>query len=167
MKMLSMKKKSQVIAKFSNQVLTVFFKTSEPPLLWHFNLEKNNSFSLSLHRQEGEWEFGVTSAGGTFQPVAHFDDYDTAEGALAAITYALMADKRGEVASASHVRAGVAALFVFALLLGGALLVGRNLPAPVKMTSVQTPVVQSTVAPPNQDGVPVSADDVLEKGQGQ
>lgn len=164
--MLSRNKKNHVLAQLSDRVLTVFFKVSEPPLLWRWDLEKNHSFSLSLHRQEGEWELGVTVAGGEFQPVAHFDDYEAAEKALLSIEAALMEKTKGAASCSclsSSFKVGLVSLIVFVALAGAVFWSGH------KKTSVKTTVTTEQIAPVAnesqdkgaQEGVPLSADEVL------
>ena len=153
-------------AKCDGLVLTVAFPTANPPLIWRFDLERNHSFTLALHREEkGDWALGVTSPKGDFCPVASFVLREEAEDALAKVGKALAQKKPLACANGSSslvARAltvvGIAAAFIILIVLLFALLVGHR-PRPVSSAApAASTVMQGAVM---QDGVPLSADDVL------
>ncbi|MDD2324789.1 MAG: hypothetical protein PHW63_02080 [Alphaproteobacteria bacterium] len=70
--------------------LVVSFQTSEPPMLWHLDLEKTPNVTLSLREKDGEWEFGYKPAEKDFVPVYCFDDHDEAQESYAKIEKTLL-----------------------------------------------------------------------------
>ncbi len=82
--------KSPFKAKVLGHTLIAAFRTSHPPLIWQFDLEKNHSFTVALQGEEGDLELGVTSPRGEFYPIAHFTDREDAEEAFARVQKALM-----------------------------------------------------------------------------
>ncbi|MGB9152046.1 MAG: hypothetical protein WCD70_03050 [Alphaproteobacteria bacterium] len=155
-----MNKKTEV--KCSGMMLTAGFHAANPPLIWRFDLERNHSFTLALQGEEGDWELGVTSPKGEFYPVVHFLAREDAEEAFIKIEKVL-SRKRGPMSYIIKALLAVAALACL-VVLGMSLFVyyvanKSLLPMMPRLTSAHPPLMQ--LQPP-QDGVPQSADDILQ-----
>jgi len=147
-----MNKKTE--AKCNGAMLTVGFHAANPPLIWRFDLERNHSFTLALQGDEGDWELGVTTPKGDFYPVVHFVAREDAEEALLKIEK-ILSRRKGTwplIGKALLMLAGAALLVVLVVTLFG-LFIGH------KSTTISglMPVPSVTM----EDGVPMSADDVL------
>src|ERR1700733_1220974 len=86
--------KKAVQAKLVGNTLVAVFRTSNPNLIWKFDLERNHSFTLALQGEEGDLELGVTSSKGEFYPIARFASQEDAEEAFTAVQKILMKGKR-------------------------------------------------------------------------
>lgn len=169
--MLFHRSKSKTTARRQGEVLVVFFESSEPSLVWRFDLEKNHSFALVLDHSENGWDLVVRTARNDSTPVAHFTLYDEAEAALLAVEKALMTCPRQPLFSGWT----LGTVLKLVLLLGVIYLVAgfffgnSNVTLPTAATSAltsssatHTPVAPSaTSAPDIKTGVPQSADSVL------
>ena len=149
-----MSKRTEVTC--NGQMLTVHFSTATPSLIWRFDLERNHSFTLSLQGEEGDWELGVTSPQGDFYPVAHFAAREDAEEAMIKVGKSLSRTSKGAGSGSRMLRA----LLIFCVLVGCVVLVVIGVgfwaghPSP-QLSSALSP------SPMVQEGVPMSADDVL------
>ncbi len=156
---LTMKKdeiKTRLVRREPNYCLVVDFENSVPPLVWHLDLEKTGTFTLSLRGSGDDWTLGIVESKGEFEVVARFDGREDAEDAFEAVQKALM----GRPAN----RGGHPWRFFLILLIALAtLFMASSLYS--KREGVQTPL--SGEAPPiagpsvPRPGVPMSADDVL------
>ncbi len=148
-----MKKKTE--ARLKGSMLTVGFYSAKSPLIWRFDLDRNHSFTLSLQGDEGDWELGVTTPKGDFISVAHFDEREDAEDALMKVEKTL-ASKWGGTAFVLKVVALVALVAVGIVLAVG--LFGFF----VSQQSLSSSVGKAGPSTTVREGVPLSADDVLQ-----
>ncbi len=148
-------KKPQTRTRTIGSQLVVAFRATTVPLVWQFDLEKNHSFALVIQGRESAWDFGVIDLKGDFHPVARFNDYADAEDALNAMERSLM---KRRVHSRWRYLGWVLAIIilVFALMTGMSS-INSTVERSTNLTSAT-----STAAPDKmQNGVPVTADDVL------
>src|ERR1700733_6265128 len=89
--------KKAVQAKLVGNTLVAVFRTSNPNLIWKFDLERNHSFTLALQGEEGDLELGVTSSKGEFYPIARFASQEDAEEAFTAVQKILMRRRHGKL----------------------------------------------------------------------
>ena len=148
-----MKKKTE--ARLKGSMLTVGFYSAKSPLIWRFDLDRNHSFTLSLQGEEGDWELGVTTPKGDFSSIAHFDEREDAEDALVKVEKSL-ASKWGGTALVLKVVALVALVAVGIVLAVG--LYGFI----VSQQPSSSAVGKAGAPAQMRDGVPLSADDVLQ-----
>ncbi|MGE3622367.1 MAG: hypothetical protein AB7H77_00650 [Bdellovibrionales bacterium] len=137
-----------VEARVVGTTLVAAFHKSNPSIVWKFDLERNHSFTISLHAKDSDFELGVASPKGEFYSIARFPTYEDAEEALRAVQKALMTKKMDGKwlrRALFAVCAVAAVLFMIAFI--GYLLAGKMPSAPEK------PVVRN--------GVPLPADQVL------
>ena len=153
-------------AKCDGTTLTAAFPTANPPLIWRFDLERNHSFTFSQRGGDGKWELGVTSPNGDFYAVAHFTSRAEADDALVTVGHAL-AHKRSDFTAKIMTSKGIpSTLIVRSLQVVGVAAVVIIL-AVFLVSSLlrhKTHAVASAVSAPTvvqEDGVPLSADDVL------
>ena len=142
-------------AKLKGSLLTVGFYSAKSPLIWRFDLERNHSFTFSLQGDEGDWELGVTSLKGDFSSVAHFDEREDAEDALAVVEKTL-SSKWGGTALVLKAVAWVAVIAIVVFFSAG-LFSFWVAPHPAS-----TLIGKTTAPAAVQKGVPLSADDVLQ-----
>jgi hypothetical protein len=161
--------------------LVATFAKANPPLIWRFDLDRNHSFTLALQGDDQEWELGVTSPKGEFNPIARFPSREDAEEALASVGAILSKGSFSWVASLFKT-IGIGALVGVIILLGLSLVarmaqthVAPPAPAPVVQGSVAPPPLSPppaapapilnpaspTSAPAPTGGIPMPADDVL------
>lgn len=142
--------------------LIATFNKANPPLVWRFDLDRNHSFTFALQGQDHEWELGVTSVKGEFHPVARFPVREDAEEAFASISRILARNSGG--AGGVLKTLGIL-LLLFVTAAGVTTLVTRWLHRPVEpdVSELQVPGADSAAdtVPTSQNGVPLSADDVL------
>ena len=150
-----MSKKTE--ARCSGTMLTVGFHTATPPLVWRFDLERNHSFTLSLQGDEGDWELCITSPKGDFYPVVHFAAREDAEEALEKVEKAL-ARKKGSCSLLTKALGFLGVLAVLVVI--GVILYGISANNALKQMS--SSLTGSTSSPTVEQGVPLSADDVLQ-----
>lgn len=145
-------------AKLQGSMLTVGFHAAKAPLIWRFDLKANPSFTMSMQGDEGDWELGVTLPKGDFFPVAHFTEREASEEALYKVEKAL--SNKGRAVNA--VLKAVALVGILAVAI--ALVVAINLVVPPRphQASVGTETVPVQAPAAAKDGVPQSADDVLQ-----
>jgi len=180
--------KEPVEAKLVGSTLVAAFHQSTPSLIWKFDLERNHSFTLALQGEEGDLELGVTSSKGEFYPVARFASREDADQAFTAVQKALMTRQYNWP---KIIGSGVAALFglFFFILIAESIashLTSHNMQTAVapsisvpmggSTASVIQPIqpaspgimptpIQQQPAATIQNGVPMSADDVLRPPQ--
>jgi hypothetical protein len=153
----AMKKKT--LAKIKGSTLTVGFHSAKSPLIWRFDLDRNHSFTFSLQGDEGDWELGVTSVKGDFSPVAHFDEREDAEEALDIVEKTLSRKGSGTtlvLKALGYVGLLAASTALVVFIIATALTHRAHDPHAALTANPSHPVVQE------QDGVPMSADDVLQ-----
>lgn len=169
-----MKKKTKAVCE--NNALVVSFNNAEPPLIWRLDLERNHSFTLSLQGEAADWDLGITTAKGEFYPIARFAEREDAEDSLARVNTVLSRNR----AYGSVVFKSIIAVLIFAtiILVGipvGAFYLMRDatgvLSSSMGMGAMSSAVGGAagfagggSLAPSVtiQEGVPMSADDVLE-----
>ena len=165
--------KAKVVRWHTVPCLVVSFQESEPPMLWHLDLEKTPNVTLSLREKEGEWDFGYKPADGDFVSVYCFDDRDDAQQAYASIEKVLL---RG-MPSFSFERFIKNILLLLFLVLVGVGVVSFLMPstsndanqeerakAAAVVSQQQVPAVPDPLGGGEmRNGVPVNADDVLPK----
>jgi hypothetical protein len=157
-----MNKKTQV--KCSGMTLTAGFHAANPPLIWRFDLERNHSFTLALQGEEGDWELGVTSAKGDFYPVVHFLAREDAEDAFAKIEKAL-SRKRGTASyllKAFLIVVGLAVAVVFGVIFFASYLMHEATHPMASILKKPTSMYAPPAVVQPQEGVPQSADEVLQ-----
>jgi cbb3-type cytochrome oxidase subunit 3 len=146
--------------------LVATLSKANPPLIWRFDLERNHSFTLALQGQDNEWELGVTSPRGEFNPVARFPLREDAEEALAAIGRELAKGRLRWVGCLLKAIGVLALLFFIAVLVWSIVLrTSQN-----RLTQLDTPPEQAQagsepVSPPPpevKNGIPLPADQVLQ-----
>jgi hypothetical protein len=111
---------------------------------------------LALQGEEGDWELGITTPKGDFYPVVHFVAREDAEEAFAKVEKVL-AKKRG--AGPLIVKAVVGVIVAALLVTGCVVIFGLYVEHRVVSSSAIGPT--SAAPPVVQEGVPLSADDVL------
>lgn len=157
--------KAKILRRGRTSCLVVEFLASTPPLVWQLNLENPVSLNLSLQEKEGEWTLGYVEAGGSFTPIAHFDDRGDAEESYEAISRALL---RSEMTTAHRFGRGLLFVFVVIALFffwargtGGQREDGDvTSSAPQKPTAALEQKARGAKSKV-QMGVPVDADDIL------
>lgn len=154
-----MNKKTE--AKCTGMTLTVGFHGANPPLIWRFDLERNHSFTLALQGEDGDWELGVTSPKGDFYPVVHFITREDAEEAFVKVEKALSLRKATSsvVVRALQILAVLVVVIVLGIMAFGFYV---SHPAGLRSSTISStsPAAQMPVQAP-QEGIPLSADDVL------
>lgn len=140
-----------VQAKLVGSTLVAAFHTSNPNLIWKYDLERNHSFTLTLQGEDGDFELGVTSPKGEFYAVARFATREDAEEALAAVQKVLM--KRNSTSTGwwkvlTATVLSLALLFIIFVLW-------------VNLRSVDT-ALNSTGKVKIREGVPLPADQILQ-----
>ncbi len=152
-------------AKCDGTTLTAAFPTASPPLIWRFDLERNHSFTFSQRGGDGKWELGVTSPNGDFCSVAYFTSRAEADDALVKVGHAL-AHKRPDFAVGLASGGMPSALIIRSLTVVGVaaaviiLLVFLVSPFLHKTHAVSSATASAPTVV-QEDGVPLSADDVL------
>ena len=149
---------ARLVHRNQSPCLVATFRASAPPLLWQFDLEKNQSFTLGLQGVEGAWDFGVTLPRGEFQPVARFVSREDAEQAREIVRRALM---KRPIEIKAWLKAVVSLAALAVVLFIALLLTGQGRSVPRMATSVSTQVEESSGTGEPKYGVPQSADDVL------
>ena len=156
--------------------LVVSFQTSEPPMLWHLDLEKTPNVTLCLQEKDGEWDFGYKPADNAFVSVYCFDDREEAQEAYAQIEQTLL---RGASSFSFErlIKNILLLVFLFVVGLGLASFLipsGRETDKAQEERAKAAAVVSEQAVPSVPDataadhdemrnGVPVNADDVLPK----
>lgn len=90
---LTMKKNdvnTRLVRRDPNYCLVVEFENSVPPMVWHLDLEKTPSFTLSLRGSGDDWALGIVEHKGEFTSIARFDSRDEASDAYAAVQKTIM-----------------------------------------------------------------------------
>jgi hypothetical protein len=154
----------QTKALCQGSMLTAQFNAANPPLIWRFDLERNHSFTLALQGESGDWDLGVTSPKGDFYSVVHFAAREDAEEALDAVGKALACrQRRCGVIGKTLLSVVLAALVITVSVVG----YGFYVKARPQSTAVSSApgVVAPAPATAIQEGVPLSADDVLKPPQ--
>jgi len=151
----------------SSVCLVVSLQTSQPPVTWQFDLEKNTNFTVVLKNENQGWNLGVTSPEGVFTPVAHFITQYEAEEAYKAVQKTLMNHGCCNVFGNGWMRF----FLILAVILLAFFLIGswghRSEPGSDHMRSdviltPQTSENQQQKQPVEmKDGVPLPADEVL------
>jgi len=137
--------------------LTASFNAANPPLIWRFDLERNHSFTLALHGENSEWELGVTSPKGEFYPIVHFAAREDAEEAFTRVECAL---SRRRMPLGFMVRVLLGFLVGVLAITGGVAGFGYYASHKGQSTPINQAGMQALGAN-MQEGVPLSADDVL------
>jgi hypothetical protein len=152
-----MKKKTE--AKCNGATLIVGFHAASPPLIWRFDLERNHSFTLALQGEDGDWELGVTSPKGEFYPVVHFTAREDAEEAFAKVEKALSLRKAAGSLAARWLKILLGVIAVMAAIIFLSIYsVNHKMSIRSSAISSAAPVAAT---PQVEEGVPLSADDVL------
>jgi hypothetical protein len=154
--------------------LVATLSRANPPLIWRFDLDRNHSFTLALQGQDNEWELGVTSPKGEFNPIARFPARDDAEEALAAIGKELGRGRLSWVLGFLKMLA-LLMFLLFLAVLGWSLLLRMAAQRPIRIQAPQQSMetVPALPAPPPvaaappaapavTNGVPLPADEVLQ-----
>lgn len=142
--------------------LVATLSKANPPLIWRFDLERNHSFTLALQGQDNEWELGVTSPRGEFNPVARFPLREDAEEALAAIGGELAKGRLRWVGGFLKIIGMLALLlFIGAVVWSSFLRMSQHRLAQLEsQQQVQAPQ-RPTGPSATQNGIPLPADEVL------
>jgi hypothetical protein len=146
-------KKTVEVKQIGNTLVAVFH-TSDPSLIWKFDLERNHSFTLALQGEEGDLELGVTSPKGEFYPIARFGAQEDADEAFAAVQKILMKGKRGRLKTFFVWFGGFIALAI--VVLAASHYLGTR-------TSRMESVTGISGASQMPEGVPLPADQVLKQ----
>lgn len=155
------------VRRYKSSLVATFAKAN-PPLIWRFDLERNHSFTLGLQGDEQEWELGVTSPKGEFNPVARFPSREDAEEAFSAISEALAKNRGGWGTTCLKIIGVVAIAYVLFTIVAGV----QRQASPLVDSSEEeeqgslTPPAPSPpppppAPPPPPNGVPLPADQVL------
>jgi hypothetical protein len=174
---MNLESRHPVEAKRIGTSLVAAFHRANPPLVWRFDLERNHSFSLALQGDEGEWELGLTSPKGDFQPVARFAVREDAEVAFIKVERILSKRDIAWFKLALKIVAVIVLLIAIAIPLSFFKIQWGSSQKSDTITSM-TPSAAAPYAgmpegamppqqpaPPPKPGVPVSADDFLKSGQ--
>ncbi len=161
---LTMKKSdinARLVRRDPNYCLVVEFENSVPPLVWHLDLEKMPSFTLSMRGSGEDWALGIVEHKSEFTPVAHFDNREEAADAYAAIQKTLMKRPYGHKFSFGRFVAFVIVALLAFIIGSGLYSKWQSYREESRASQIQSgdPAVQQpkTLRP----GVPMSADDVL------
>jgi len=147
--------KKPVEVKQVGQTLVAVFRTSNPGLVWKFDLVRNHSFTLALQGDEGDFELGITSPRGEFYPIARFGAREDADEAFAAVQKVLLKKKRGWLGCLLKWVGGLVVLLLIAILAIGIFL------AVYRGQTISSLWPSSAAAPEIRNGVPLPADQVL------
>jgi hypothetical protein len=149
--------------------LVASFHRANPPLIWRFDLEHNHSFSLALQGDDGDWELGLTSQKGEFQPVASFAVRDDAEQAFVKVEHMLAKGRTGWFKILLRGLWAIILLIVLgALVIGGGILWQKVVQIKQISGSVGNiengfPNTQADTAAPPTPGTPVPADEFFNR----
>jgi hypothetical protein len=160
--------KVKLIRHNTTPCLVATFTASEPPAVWQFDLDKNHSFTLLLKEAEGLWALGFMEPGKSFIPVVRFASLDDAEAAYAAVQKALMKQQRlRRFRLWRWLFLVIAVLVLFVLSQSISVRFGTRKDAlGTGTTSLQQGSAPAPLNPGEiQNGVPLSADDVLKAVQ--
>ncbi len=170
---------AKLVRRNQTPCLVASYKESTPPVVWQFDLEKMGSHAVTLREKDGEWELGLLLPQGVFTPIAHFDERRQAEEAYAATQKTLLRDAspfKNNWWRRLLMFLGVLFIGFFVMTFFSAPITEEQLALlraqaqksastiPTKAGSLSSaPVVPTPLAPKEiRNGVPMSADDVLE-----
>ena len=154
-----------VEAKRINNTLVAAFPRANPPLVWRFDLERNHSFSLALQGEDGEWELGLTSPKGDFQPVARFAMREDAEDAFIRIERIL---SKRETAWFKLILKTMSMIVLLAIVGFIISLVTKSHKQTVDVNPLGSAINPNVMIPspaPPKVGVPVPADEFFKSGE--
>jgi hypothetical protein len=150
---------AKLIRRGDADVLVAAFQASLQPCVWHFNLAQNPDFSLQVIEQEGAWSLGFIAPQKPFVSVAQFVTRDEADAAFTAARRALMTRRHRPLRARWIV---VLALVFLAFTLWPHGKAAVDAVVGDKLTSsIQQPLSTKSVQDKLEEGMPVSADDVL------
>ncbi len=159
--------RQSVDVKRIDDALIAAFHRATPPMVWRFDLVRNHTFSLALQGDEGEWELGLTSPKGDFQPVARFALREDAEEAFIKVERILSRHQTAWLKVSARIL-GIIALLLLIGILGFGLTVGHGVWQSFTGKSRGSDITSSSPAAiPAKPGSPVPADDFFGRNNGQ
>jgi len=176
--------KAKIVHWNQSPCLLARFSTSTPPMVWQLDLQKMTSYTITVVQKDGAWDLGYTVPQSDFTVIAHFDERHDADYAYDAIQKALLDSSQPVLSAGGCISGGgtvrrviVWALVVLVLVALGSFFVGGG--SKTRPTELDSKAFNSSAdghegagsggrvisAGPQkiQDGVPMSADDVLPK----
>lgn len=159
-----LRRKKSVVAKMVGSTLVASFQNANPPLIWKFDLQRNHSFTLVLQGEDGDWELGLNSPRGDFYPIVHFYAREDADEAFVKVQKILM--KKRSSPGWRFVKWTLGILltgFVLFMTYGFLLNFMGYTPEGIMSSGFTQPKVPSTNSPKVPMGVPVPADQLLQR----
>jgi hypothetical protein len=144
--------KPEVRAKVVDHTLVATFRTSNPPIVWRMDLEKNHSFAVAIQKRDEDWELGVMSPKGDFTVVARFDDRAAVDQAMSEVEAAMFSNPNSTGIKVWRVSAMTAAM-VGIIIIGYTLLTSfgtANLGPMANVPPSQVMAVRAPALPASQ-----------------
>lgn len=175
--------KAKIVRWNQTPCLIARFSTSTPPMVWQLDLEKLTNYTINVVEKEGSWDLGYTTPQTSFTLIARFDERMDAEYAYDVIQKALLRGSPMSFGSSgsSSGSSWVIKLLIWLVILGVILMILSGISSGLhKATEGINEQMQQTfsgaetsigtgerpIPAPQQEmqnGVPMSADDVLPK----
>jgi len=82
--------KAKIVRWNQTPCLMASFSASTPPMVWQLDLEKLTNYTINVVEKDGAWDLGYTTPPDGFVLIARFDERDDAEFAYGVIQKALL-----------------------------------------------------------------------------